>query len=77
MTYDWIRERKSPKFNGRLAELKHEHGENVKALMIEIYNKHGNVADAAKELGVEPSTFHNWCYRLKLEIKRILVETDA
>lgn len=81
MTYDWIQERKlqraKEKFNSQLAKLRHEYDDDIRAVLIATYNRHGNAADAAAELGISRATFYNWCRRYHLKTTQVLVETDA
>lgn len=53
----------------RMRELEAESGKDIRDLLIETYNRHGNIADAAAEFNVVISTFWMWLQLAGIEIR--------
>lgn len=62
---------------GKLQQVEQERGKPIKAVLIELHEKHGSLKKVADELGVTRSTLWAWLLRTGLEEKSILVEREA
>lgn len=53
--------------------IEQERGKKIDEILIDLFQRHGNVYLVANELGVSQSTISTWLMRLGMEIRSIVV----
>jgi predicted transcriptional regulator len=61
----------------KMKEIEQEHGKSLRTVLLELFERHGNQRDVAKELGVSQGTISMWLIRCGLEVRSVLVQREV